>query len=116
MCDELVTRLRRYHDNRRSQTVFSEAADAIEELSKYANTIMRLKSEGWYLQQTKHHDGYAAIATMPLPEPPKGEVRHGRWEWDRLREAYRCSCCDNYNADRTAFCPNCGADLREDTT
>lgn len=50
------------------------AADAIEELSKYVNAIIRLKSEGWYLQQTKHHDGYAAIATMPLPQPPKEEA------------------------------------------
>jgi hypothetical protein len=51
-----------------------------------------------------------------VPAADVVEVRHGRWEWDRLREAYRCSCCDNYNADRTAYCPNCGADLREGTT
>lgn len=50
-----------------------EAADAIEELSEYANYIGRLKCEGWYLQQTKYRDGYHAVATMPLPEPPKEE-------------------------------------------
>lgn len=54
--------------------LFAEAADAIAELSEYANTIMRLKSEGWYLQQTKNDDSYAAAATMPLPEPPKEET------------------------------------------
>ena len=50
-----------------------DAADAIEELSEYVNTVGRLKCEGWYLQQTKYRDGYHAVATMPLPEPPKGE-------------------------------------------
>jgi hypothetical protein len=50
-----------------------QAADAIEELSKYVNYIGRLKCEGWYLQQTKYLDGYQAMATMPLPEPPKEE-------------------------------------------
>ena len=53
---------------------FTDAADAIEELSKYVNTIRRLKSDGWYLQQAKNHDGYEAIATMPLPEPPEEET------------------------------------------
>lgn len=53
--------------------LFAEAADAIEELNKYADAIRKLKCEGWHLQQTKYHDGYQAIATMPLPEPPKEE-------------------------------------------
>lgn len=53
--------------------LMEEAADAIEVLSKYANTIRRLKCEGWYLQQNKYHDGYQAVATMPLPEQPKEE-------------------------------------------
>jgi hypothetical protein len=50
-----------------------QAADAIEELSKYANTVRRLKCEGYYLQQIKYHDGYQAVSTMPLPQPPKEE-------------------------------------------
>lgn len=44
-----------------------------------------------------------------LAKPPKEEVRHGRWEWDRRIESYRCSSCRKHNADRTDFCPNCGA-------
>lgn len=51
--------------------ILMQASDAIEELGQYANNIRRLKYEGWYLQQSKYHDGYQAIATMPLPEPPK---------------------------------------------
>lgn len=52
----------------------SEIADAIEELSKYADAIRKLKCEGWYLQQTKYQDGYQAVAIMPLPEPLKEET------------------------------------------
>ena len=49
------------------------------------------------------------------PEAPLAagvvEVRHGRWEWDRRVEAYRCSSCQRHNADRTDYCPNCGAKM-----
>ena len=80
--DELVKRLRaqavylpeKFSKNAELLDVLMKAADAIEELSKYVNAIMRLKSEGWYLQQAKNRDGYTAIATMPLPEPPKEET------------------------------------------
>lgn len=77
MYDELVKRLReatRFSESRGYSGMANtteEAADAIEELSKYANNIKRLKCEGWHLQQSKYHDGYQAIATKPLPEPPK---------------------------------------------
>ena len=74
MYDELVKRLRTATTLPVMNTLCQEAADAIEELSKYANTIMQLKSEGWYLQQSKYRDGYAAIATMPFPELPKEET------------------------------------------
>lgn len=46
-----------------------------------------------------------------VPAADVVEVRHGSWTWDRVRESYRCSRCDNYNADRTAYCPNCGAKM-----
>lgn len=82
MYDELVKRLRvqavylpeKFSKNAELLDVLMKAADAIEELSEYVNTIRRLKCEGWYLQQTKYHDGYHAVSTMPLPEPPKEEV------------------------------------------
>lgn len=50
-----------------------QAADAIEELSKYVDTMRKLKCDGWHLQQTKYHDGYQAMATMPLPQPPQNK-------------------------------------------
>lgn len=78
---ELVKKLRNRRvciqsggDLERDFPLMREAADAIEELNKYADAIRKLKCEGWYLQQIKYHDGYQAIATMPLPEPPKEET------------------------------------------
>ena len=83
MYDELVEDLRRMANTWLAEEykvcaeavrfLTREAAEAIEELSEYINTIRRLKCEGWYLQQTKYHDGYHAVSTMPLPQPPKGE-------------------------------------------
>lgn len=49
---------------------------------------------------------------MQIPAADVVEVKHGIWTWDRLRESYRCSTCSAYNADRTAFCPNCVAKLK----
>ena len=87
MYDELVKRLRAaaimsealsiflpHSEGSAVAKLYNEAADAIEKLSKYADTMRKLKCEGWHLQQTKYHDGYQAVATMPLPEPPKEET------------------------------------------
>lgn len=81
MYDEIVKRLRaqavylpeKFSKNAELLDALMKAADAIEELSEYVNTMRRLKCEGWYLQQTKFHDGYQAVSTMPLPQKPKGE-------------------------------------------
>lgn len=75
MYDELIKRLRSVKDSWQAEeeSWMLQAADAIEELSEYVNTMRKLKCEGWYLQQTKFHDGCHAISTMPLPEPPKEE-------------------------------------------
>lgn len=75
MYDELVNELRDgdAFEICGAYDILGRAADAIEELSEYADAIRKLKCEGWYLQQTKYHDGYHAVATMPLPEPQKEE-------------------------------------------
>lgn len=97
MADELVKRLRRYHDNRKSSTIFSEAADAIEELSKprwvsvterlpekrkwvlcrceaSIIEVLRWENNEWY--HDPMHVYYPSFVThwMPLPEPPKEEA------------------------------------------
>lgn len=81
MYEELVERLRNhairsdngYEIGNSMYLDILKAADALEAMSEYVNTMRRLKSEGWYLQQTKFHNGYQALTTMPLPEPPKEE-------------------------------------------
>lgn len=79
MYEALISRVR-YHIQKanfmglkeaESTLLLGEAADAIETMSEYVNTMRRLKCEGWYLQQTKYRDGCHAVGTMPLPEPPK---------------------------------------------
>ena len=48
------------------------------------------------------------------------EVKHGRWSRERLPstnggsyEVFRCNLCNEAFNWRTAYCPNCGADMRE---
>ena len=44
-------------------------------------------------------------------------VVRGRWRWvgqDRWNDCYECSQCGKMNADNSNFCPNCGADMREE--
>ena len=60
-----------------------------------------------------------------LEKLPSAEPKRGKWiktaRWGRV---YYCDQCRNYldfdgvNAGRgsTNFCPNCGADMREETT
>lgn len=54
--------------------------------------------------------GVAILNNFPAADVV--EARHGSWAWDRRVEAYRCSSCRKHNADRTAYCPNCGAKLK----
>ena len=68
------------------------------------------------VQIVDHRQICEAIEKWNRRQDDVAPVRRGRWEWDRRIESYRCSSCQRHNADRTAFCPNCGADLREDTT
>ena len=65
----------------------------------------------------------AMEAVMQLPAADVTPVVHGKWKkigvWGRV---YRCNQCGNFldfdavNAGRgdANFCPNCGADMRED--
>jgi len=56
------------------ENTFTEAADAIEELSAYVRQIEELRKDGYYLQKTKMMTYGQATMTMPLPEPPKEET------------------------------------------
>lgn len=52
----------------------SEAAEALEEMCKFADTVNKLRAEGWYMGRTKTDAYGSSVETMPLPEPPKEET------------------------------------------
>ena len=41
----------------------------------------------------------------------KGEK--GEWVWDKRFSGYKCSICGGYDMGKSAFCRNCGADMRK---
>ena len=50
---------------------------------------------------------------MDLPAADVRPVVHGRWE-DRGSLSARCSECGCKSLRASDFCPNCGADMREE--
>lgn len=58
------------------------------------------------------------VRKQPTIEP---EVRHGRWipakdikKWISSDKWVLCSKCERLYLKQTNFCPNCGADMREE--
>lgn len=56
------------------------------------------------------------LNTLTTPAEP---IKHGRWSRERLPstdggsyEVFRCNLCNEAFNWRTAYCPNCGADMR----
>ena len=41
------------------------------------------------------------------------ERPHGEWIYDMFDENYHCSECNRVGATISNFCPNCGADMRQ---
>ena len=45
------------------------------------------------------------------------EVAHGEWIYKgrdpRIEQIYKCSVCERYNWEKSNYCPNCGAEMRE---
>lgn len=61
---------------------------------------------------------HEAIVAMPAADVR--EVRKGKWEYDHWCE-FKCSVCGAFSKSepyrgRENFCPNCGADMREEKT
>lgn len=62
----------------------------------------------------------AADEAHDFPAEDVQPVKHGRWIWDSSPEfgnpygSYVCSECDERQAYRENYCPNCGADMREE--
>lgn len=59
-------------------------------------------------------------ALEKLPAADVRPVVRGRWEWtvdddDRLGEYWKCNLCGERSYIGYNFCPNCGADMREES-
>ena len=87
----------------------------------------RIHQIGW------EHDSLALSirqAVRDVPTADVREVKRGRWIVEQtddllleplgIKEAFRCSSCGyshvNFNQKNHNYCPNCGADMREEQT
>lgn len=66
------------------------------------------------------HSAYIALAKLRYADVRP--VARGRWEWDVLdgTPGYRpvvlcCSNCHRVSFSGWSYCPNCGADMREES-
>lgn len=69
MYDELLQRLRRYHDNRRTRTIYSEAADVIEQLT--ADLERSKEWEGFWEEQAEEAKGKLAQYALAVANKPR---------------------------------------------
>lgn len=73
------------------------------------------------LPRAKHWDGYTEKdVDRLLSLPDVVERKRGKWEYKPSLypygvEHFECSLCGESVVDRTNFCPNCGADMREES-
>ena len=49
-----------------------------------------------------------------IPKADVVECEYGEWEWHPYSSDWACVCCDYHSMEHTNFCPNCGADMRQD--
>lgn len=91
---------------------YIEATDALRVLSKYY----------YYRTDAERYD--LAIAISNVPTADVIERRHGEWIWmgEKGDSRFMCSVCKSKENVPTCngkptiwwFCPNCGADMREE--
>ena len=65
------------------------------------------------------------IKVDAIPAADVQEVKQGKWLLQKIpfkgghgqtNTKYKCTVCRGYNKSKTPFCPNCGADMREEQT
>ena len=73
------------------------------------------------LPRGKHWDGHtekdAETRLMSLEPRPRGRWIPNVDRWGDIIttvDGYTCSECGSFNTDKDNFCPNCGADMREE--
>lgn len=69
MYEVLISHLRECAKYDMAGNTFTEAADAIEELSHYAAQMDKLREDGWYLLQETAGTYGPITMKMPIPEP-----------------------------------------------
>ena len=53
------------------------------------------------------------IANAPTIEPKRGEWKDCQWFDEHYGRCYECNVCEGTVIGKQNFCPNCGADMRE---
>lgn len=69
MYEVLISHLRDCAKYDQYENTFSEAADAIEKLNRYAEQMDKLREDGWYLLQETAGTYGPITMKMPIPEP-----------------------------------------------
>ena len=49
---------------------------------------------------------FERLVDIEVIEPKRGE-------WIDFKNGWKCSACEKWNSEKSNFCPNCGADMRE---
>ena len=69
MYEVLISHLRDCAKYDQYENTFAEAADAIEELNRYAAQMDKLREDGWYLLKETSGTYGPITMKMPIPEP-----------------------------------------------
>ncbi len=92
-----------------------------EYISKHeAYTQMKDLEAAYIYPPVKEAYGTAARRIDQMPSVDVQPVKHGRWIWDSSPEfgnpygSYVCSECDERQAYKENYCPNCGARMDGD--
>ena len=49
---------------------------------------------------------FERLVDIEVIEPKRGE-------WINFKNGWKCNACEKWNSEKSNFCPNCGADMRE---
>lgn len=84
---------------------------AIEALRTCYDTETKGFSDG--AEWINYEDAVAMVENLPSAQSDR---KKGKWR-DRGLYAlgYNCSCCGKTNIDQSDYCPNCGADMRNES-
>jgi len=68
------------------------------------------------LEKNFGHTGGASVLEQMIDEQPTIQPERERGEWSDGYRWQRCSLCKQTGRKSWNYCPNCGADMKGDTT